>query len=122
METIIDLDALELDEGREIDASQFAALLTSYQENTRLEVILFSFYCKDRLTLVQYMSLARFFGCYNYIVPAERDTLPELSDYLYSKDRYNLFSLALKVDAARVHLNLEKQRLLLSYLQTKDLS
>lgn len=97
--------------------NSMAAELSLFEREVRMELRLFSLYLTDSLIYSDLLLLIKFLDCHSYIFPAEREILPELSDFLYSNLKRNLFSLAMKVDSISVHLNLEKQALLLQTLE-----
>lgn len=100
------------------DIGRFSVLLNEYMESSKLEIILMSFYAMGKIQYHEYQVLAKWLSVYTYIIPAEREILPELSDFLYTRNRYNLFALALIVGNIQANMSMEKQHLLLEYLQT----
>ncbi len=99
--------------------SAFIELMTSYREESRIELNLMLRFLLEGISYRDFLDMNRFLGTLSYIKPAEREILPELSDFLYRVNRYNLFSLALKVDSISVHFSLEKQALLLNLLEAR---
>jgi hypothetical protein len=112
---MIDLD--ELQAQSEIPKT-FQELLTQYEENNSLYITFATWLCLDKITYVDFQKLAKWTGCYEYIIPKEQDIIPELSDLLYQRSRYNLFSLALLVSHLRANLSLEQQHLLFERLKS----
>lgn len=112
-EGMVDLDELA---AKEESLSKFGTLLQEYAENNSLYITFAYWLSTGRVDYSKFQLLSKWAGCYLYILPAEREILPLLSDRLYQRNRYNLFNLALLVSHITANLNLEQQQLLLERL------
>lgn len=116
---MLDIDAFlaeESEKGKKVEG--FLSILTEYEANNQLEIELALALCTDRISYADWLLLVKFLGCHTYVLPAERELLPALSDFLYQKKKYNLFSLALLASHIAAHFSLEQQAILLRRLSS----
>lgn len=98
-------------------AESFESLLADYETKHSLYIVFAKWLCESKITYVEFQKLAKWTNSYYYVFPKERDMIPELSDFLYSRNRYNLFNLALLVSHLQANLTQEMQHILLGRLR-----
>lgn len=121
-EGMVDLDALQTNEQTGncfLEQNDFRAALNNYERDNTLYSIFAQWLCTDKISYAEFQKLAKWTNCYTYIIPSEREILPALSDWIYQRNRYNLFNLALLVSHLAANLSLEQQDILLRRLDNE---
>lgn len=73
--------------------------------------------CRGSIDYDTFQRITRWLGCYHYVLPFERAVIPELTDFLYCRNRTRLLHLALLVSHIEANLTQTMQAMLLEKLQ-----
>ena len=88
--------------------------------DTELYLTFASWLCLSKVSYVEFQKLSKWTNCYLYVLPADREILAELSDWLYQRHRDDLYYLALLVSHIVANIPLTQQVLLLRRLSEHD--
>ena len=111
---------IDLDEIAEISPPSFEEELSQYSRHSELYILCAVWLVQGKVTYEALQKITKWLGCYHYVLPHERDIYPDLSDWIYRKNRYNLFNLAILVSHLMANLTMEQQFLLLERLEREN--